>query len=237
MAAIELENVDKSYRRGPRLQPAAQNISLSIKQGEFVFLIGESGAGKSTLLRLMTGGIKPERGTVRLYGQDYAQMSEKRRRAAALMFGYVWQEPQLMKRRTVFENIYLSALVGERKCRSATVRERVQKALGVTGMAPFAGMRADELSLGQCRRMELSRALVNNPSILILDELTANLDSDSAWDIAFVLDEIHRQGTTVIMATHSHNMVNAMRHRVITLAGGTVTGDARHGRYGDVVAY
>ena len=237
MAAIELENVDKFYRWGPRVQPAAQNVNLSIRQGEFVFLIGESGAGKSTLLNLMTGGIKPERGTVKLYGQDYAQMSEKRRRAAALMFGYVWQKPQLMKKRTVFENVYRAALIGERKCRSATVRERVQKALGVTGMVPYAAMRAEELSLGQCRRVELARALVNNPSILILDEITANLDADNVWDIAFILDEIHRQGMTIIMATHSSNMVNTMRHRVITLAGGEVTGDARHGRYGDIVSY
>ncbi|MBQ3496901.1 MAG: ATP-binding cassette domain-containing protein [Oscillospiraceae bacterium] len=234
MAAIELENVDKSYRWNTKIQPAAQNITLSVRQGEFVFLIGNSGAGKSTLLQLMTGGIKPERGTVRLYGQDYEKMSEKRRKAAALMFGYVWQEPQLMKRRTVFENVYRTALVGECKCRSATARERVQKALGVTGMIPYAAMRAEELSLGQCRRMELSRALVNNPSILILDEITANLDPDNVWDIAFVLDEIHRHGTTIIMATHSRSMVNIMRRRVITLSGGAVTSDVRRGRYGDI---
>lgn len=235
MPAIELENVDKFYRWDTRRQPAANNITLSVRQGEFVFLVGGSGAGKSTLLHLMTGGIKPERGTVRLYGQDYSQMTEKRRQAAALMFGYVWQEPQLMKKRTVFENIYLTALVGEQKCRNATARERVQKVLGLTGMTSYAAMRPEELSLGQCRRVELSRALVNNPSILILDEITSNLDPDNIWDITFLLDEIHRQGTTIIMATHSRSMVNIMRRRVVTLVNGEVIGDVRRGRYGDIV--
>ena len=231
---IHLEQVSKYYRQEKKLIPAVEQINLVVAQGEFVFVTGSSGAGKSTLLQLIAGVISPSRG--RIYfssGQSGGGVRRWRARRADEL-GYVPQLSQLLRRQTVMENLTLAAQCS-RRWRKAPARERVQKALRMVGMGDAAEKYPVQLSLGECRKVELARAIVNSPSILVLDELTASLDEDTIWDLFHLIDEINRLGTTVIMATHAKQFVNLMRKRVITLVDGRVLGDVQKGRYGDIV--
>ena len=150
------------------------------------------------------------------------------------MFGYVPQISQLMRRRTIRENLAAIAMIkGGRK--HGPVRERVHKVLAMVGLPGVEDRYPVELSQGECRRVELARAIINNPEVLVLDELTANLDEDTAWDLFLFLSEVNHLGTTIVMASHAKNFVNLMRRRVITLVDGRILGDVQKGRYGDVV--
>ena len=142
-----------------------------------------------------------------------------------------------MRKRTVGENLRMAALIGAAKRRDShlDVQERVEKVLGIVGMQGTQDKFPVELSGGEARRIELARAIINSPPILILDEITANLDEDNIWDIFHILQEINHHGTTVIMATHASQFVNIMYRRVITMVDGRVFGDVERGRYGDIV--
>lgn len=236
MATITLEKTTKFYYRDKRLEVRIEDIDLTIKQGEFVFIIGSSGAGKSTLLNAITGGIRPDRGTVYLDGKDLEKIKRWERSRVALRFGQVWQEQRLIRKRTVEENLEMVARIGgyNRK-KHISLQERTKKVLGLVGMAGTEKRYPGELSGGECRRIELARALINSPPVLVLDELTANLDDDNIWDLFHLLNEINRRGTTVIMSTHASRYVNIMRRRVITLVDGHIFGDVPRGRYGDIV--
>lgn len=230
---IRLDNVSKYYRsemKG-RLTAAVEDINLTIRQGEFVFVTGSSGAGKSTLLQLICGDIQPSKGVVYL-GQRRLDQRFGRERALAC-FGQVPQTPQLMRQRTIADNLTLVARTHFR--RGGSVRTRMEKVLGMVGLSGVQKKFPVELSGGECRLVELARAMINSPPILVLDELTANLDEDTIWDIFHLLDELNRRGTTVIMATHAKKFVNLMRRRVITLVDGRILGDVERGRYGDIL--
>lgn len=243
MPTITLEKVTKYYkvqkkhRRGEkRLEIGVEDVDLTVEQGEFVFLVGSSGAGKSTLLDLISGKLKPDKGTVSLNGKDLARLFPWSHNQTALLFGKVCQEQTLARRITVEENLRMAAMIGRRRFESAKhIDERIQKVLGLVGMRGTEKMYPGELSIGECRRVELARALINSPPILVLDEITANLDDDNIWDMLILLNEVNRRGTTVIMATHASKYVNIMRRRVITLVDGHIFGDVERGRYGDVV--
>lgn len=243
MPTITLEKVTKYYkvqkkhRRGEkRLETGVEDVDLTVEQGEFVFLVGSSGAGKSTLLDLISGKLKPDKGTVSLNGKDLARLFPWSHNQTALLFGKVCQEQTLARRITVEENLRMAAMIGRRRFESAKhIDERIQKVLGLVGMRGTEKMYPGELSIGECRRVELARALINSPPILVLDEITANLDNDNIWDMLILLNEVNRRGTTVIMATHASKYVNIMRRRVITLVDGHIFGDVERGRYGDVV--
>ena len=243
MPTITLEKVTKYYkvqkkhRRGEkRLETGVEDVDLTVEQGEFVFLVGSSGAGKSTLLDLISGKVKPDKGTVSLNGKDLARLFPWSHNQTALLFGKVCQEQTLARRITVEENLRMAAMIGRRRFESAKhIDERIQKVLGLVGMRGTEKMYPGELSIGECRRVELARALINSPPILVLDEITANLDDDNIWDMLILLNEVNRRGTTVIMATHASKYVNIMRRRVITLVDGHIFGDVERGRYGDVV--
>ena len=154
----------------------------------------------------------------------------------AILFGKVQQEHSLIRKMTVEENLWVAAQVGRRRFESSKhVQERVQKVLGLVGMKGAGRKYPAELSGGECRRVELARALINSPPVLVLDEITANLDDDNIWDIFQLLMEVNHRGTTVIMATHASKYVNIMRRRVITLVDGQIFGDVKKGRYGDVM--
>ena len=229
--------VQKKHRRGEkRLEAGVEDVDLTVEQGEFVFLVGSSGAGKSTLLDLISGKLKPDKGTVSLNGKDLARLFPWSHNQTALLFGKVCQEQTLARRITVEENLRMAAMIGRRRFESAKhIDERIQKVLGLVGMRGTEKMYPGELSIGECRRVELARALINSPPILVLDEITANLDDDNIWDMLILLNEVNRRGTTVIMATHASKYVNIMRRRVITLVDGHIFGDVERGRYGDVV--
>lgn len=237
MPTIQLDNVSKFYRNDRKVEAAVRDVSLTIEQGDFVFLTGSSGAGKSTLLGLMSGQIKPDRGRVYFGDVDIHHVPRRKRNRIALKFGQVWQEPTLVRKQTVEENLELAAMIGTSlhfETRRMT-RMRVRKVLGLVGMAGYEKYYPIELSGGECRRIELARALINSPSILLLDEITANLDDDSIWDIFHLLQTINRRGTTVVMATHASQYVNIMRRRVVTLVDGCIFGDVKKGRYGEIV--
>ena len=243
MPTITLEKVTKYYkvqkkhRRGAnRVEIGVEDVDLTVEQGEFVFLVGSSGAGKSTLLDLISGKIKPDKGTVCLDKKDLSKLIPWSQNRMAILFGKVQQEHSLIRKMTVEENLWVAAQVGRRRFESGKhVDLRVKKVLGLVGMRGVESRYPVEMSIGECRRVELARALINSPPILVLDEITANLDDDNIWDMFQLLQEVNRMGTTVIMATHASRYVNIMRRRVITLVDGKIFGDVEKGRYGDVV--
>ena len=242
MPTITLENVSKYYKNsrrsgaGNRYEVGVENVNLTIGQGEFVFITGSSGAGKSTLLDLISGRLKPDRGRVLLDGVNAARILPWRRERVALLFGNVVQEHTLIRKMTVEENLIRAARVGRRRLESEKeMKERLKKVLGLVGLSSMEKRYPVEMSVGECRCVELARALINSPPILVLDEFTATLDDDSIWDIFHLLTEINRRGTTVIMATHASRYVNIMRRRVVTLVDGQILGDVQKGKYGDVI--
>lgn len=246
MPTIKLEHVSKNYKisrqernsrvGGKRFETGVRDVNLTIEQGEFVFLIGSSGAGKSTLLNLISGRLKPDSGTVYLGAMDLAKLVRWSNNRAAAMYGRVWQEHSLIRKMTVTDNLLLAARIGRKRTETnKQMQIRAQKVLGLVGMARAGPKYPVELSVGECRRVELARAMINSPPVLVLDEITANLDDDNIWDIFHLLTEINRKGTTVIMATHASQYVNIMHRRVITLVDGRVFGDVKKGRYGDVL--
>jgi cell division transport system ATP-binding protein len=212
------------------------DVTLTIEQGEFVFVVGSSGAGKSTILDLMTGRLKPDRGKVCLDGRDLQWLKLWNRSRVARLYGQVWQVESLIRKRTVEENLMLSARIRNDRWRTQKeLDQRIQKALNLVGVPGVEKRYPLELSVGECRRVELARALIHSPPILVLDEITANLDDDSIWDILQLLQEINHRGTTVIMATHASQYVNILRRRVITMVDGRILGDVKKGKYGDIV--
>ena len=232
MAEIRLEHVTKRYMEDKRPICAVQDVSLTVEQGEFVFLIGSSGAGKTTLLHLMGGELAPDEGTVVLNGANMARMIGPWRIRAARTFGVVSQQGLLIRKRTVGDNLLLAANAAGMRRKG---RDAVKKALGIVGLPGVEERYPAELSIGESRRVELARAVLNSPSILLLDELTANLDDDVIWDLLHLLVELNSHGTTIIMATHASQYVNILRRRVITLVDGRVAGDVKNGKYGDIV--
>ena len=237
MPTITLENVSKFYKNDHRIEAAVREVDLTIQQGEFVFVVGSSGSGKSTLLEIISGEVKPERGKVYLNDHDLYRLMRWRRSSATLMFGRVWQEHSLLRKRTVEDNLYTAAILGavKRKDSRWDVRDRVEKVLGIVGMQGSQKKYPAELTDGEVRRVELARAIINSPPILVLDGITDNLDEDTIWDLFHILTEINRRGTTVIMATRASQFVNIMYRRVVTMVDGRVFGDVERGRYGDVL--
>lgn len=237
MPKIILEKATKYYRaERRRFEIGVQDVDLTIEQGEFVFVIGSSGAGKSTLLNLISGQTKPTSGKVYVGGKDLHGLMSWNKNRAALLFGKVCQDQGLIRKRTVYDNLALAARLGAPiGSGKQYIEERVKKVLGIVGMSGVERKFPVEMSIGECRRVELARAIINSPPILVLDELTANLDDDNIWDIFQLLNEINQKGTTVIMATHASQYVNIMRRRVVTLVDGRVFGDVKKGKYGDIV--
>ena len=234
MPQIRLEQVSKYYPQEKKAVPAVREIDLTIEQQEFVFVTGSSGAGKSTLLNLIAGEITPTAGAVYLDNVPIGQQRRFGHPRKAGCIGYVPQISQLMRKRTIEENLAMASMIGRGR-RKVPMEERIRKALCMVGLKDVEKRYPVELSLGECRRVELARAIINSPSVLVLDELTASLDEDTIWDLFHLIGELNRLGTTVIMATHAKNFVNLMRKRVITLVDGRIFGDVRNGRYGDVM--
>ena len=234
MPQIRLEQVSKYYQQEKKAVPAVREIDLTIEQQEFVFVTGSSGAGKSTLLNLIAGEITPTAGAVYLDNVPIGQQRRFGHPRKAGCIGYVPQISQLMRKRTIEENLAMASMIGRGR-RKVPMEERSRKARCMVGLKDVEKRYPVELSLGECRRVELARAIINSPSVLVLDELTASLDEDTIWDLFHLIGELNRLGTTVIMATHAKNFVNLMRKRVITLVDGRIFGDVRNGRYGDVM--
>ncbi len=223
---IELQGVTRIFPNGVR---ALNNISLTINPGDFVFLVGPSGAGKSTFLRMLFREDVPTEGKILIDGKDITTMPEGRVPYLRRNLGIVLQDFQLLKRRTVAENVAFGLrVVG---ASASVIITRVQEALEQVGLSHKRRMFPTELSGGEQQRVCIARAIVNNPLILITDEQTGNLDPMISQEIMQLFLEINARGTTVVMATHNHNLVNKLRKRVLALVDGQIVKDEACGTY------
>ncbi len=223
---IELENVSKSYSTGA---PAIKGISLKIENGEFVFIVGNSGSGKSTLIKLLMKELEPTSGKIYVNGRFLNNMRRRKIADHRRDIGVVFQDFRLLRDRNVYENIAFAQRVVETPIR--VIRRRVPAMLALVGLSEKYRSYPKELSGGEQQRVALARALVNNPSILLADEPTGNLDPKNSWEIMKLLEEINKRGTTVVVVTHNREIVDAMNKRVITMHKGVVLCDEKKGGY------
>ncbi|MBN8210694.1 cell division ATP-binding protein FtsE [Bacillus sp. NTK071] len=224
---IEMKDIWKTYNNGIK---AINGIDIKIGKGEFVYIVGPSGAGKSTFMRMMYREEVPTSGTIIINGKDVGKMKNKHVPKLRREIGVVFQDFKLLPKLTVYENVAFALEVIEES--KASTRKRVMEVLSLVNLKNKARFLPDELSGGEQQRVSIARAIVNNPSILLTDEPTGNLDPETAWGIMDLLDQINNRGTTVIMATHNKDIVNTFRKRVIAIDGGLVTRDEARGEYG-----
>ena len=224
---IKFQNVCKTYENGVE---ALKDVSFTIAEGEFVFVVGPSGSGKSTLVKLLCAELKPTDGTVTVGDFDIGTI--KRRQVPYLRrdIGVVFQDFRLIADKTVYENVaFVMRAVG---APARSIRKRVPYVLELVGIDHKADRMPDELSGGEQQRVAVARALVNNPDFILADEPTGNLDPMRSLELMTLLSEINARGTTVVVVTHAHEIVNAFKKRVITLDDGVVVSDRRGGYFG-----
>ncbi|OLF09004.1 cell division ATP-binding protein FtsE [Actinophytocola xinjiangensis] len=225
---IRLEHVSKVYKTSTR--PALEDVSVVVDKGEFVFLIGASGSGKSTFLRLLLREEVPSRGRVYVANFDVARMARRRVPRLRQSIGCVFQDFRLLNNKTVAENVaFALEVIGKPR---NTIRKVVPEVLELVGLEGKSARMPHELSGGEQQRVAIARAFVNRPLMLLADEPTGNLDPDTSQDIMLLLERINRTGTTVLMATHDHSIVDSMRRRVVELDLGQVVRDDARGVYG-----
>lgn len=225
---IVLERVSKAYATGA---PALTNVNLTIKRGEFVFIVGDSGSGKSTLIKLLLREMMPTDGEVYVNGQNLAALKRRNVPKYRRNLGVVFQDFRLLKDRNVYENVAFAQRVIQVPV--SQIRKNVPSILGVVGLAGKYKAKPRQLSGGEQQRVALARALINRPPILLCDEPTGNLDPKNSWEIMKLLDQINKKGTTIVVVTHNREIVNEMRKRVITMKKGVVVSDEEEGGYID----
>ncbi len=225
---IKFDNVTKLYQKGAR--PALDSVSLEVERGEFVFLVGPSGSGKSTMLSLILAQERPTSGRMQVLGKDLATISQRRVPLMRRKIGTVFQDFRLLADKNVYDNVALALqVIGAPRHRISTDVPGVLKLVGLDGKEK---RQMHELSGGERQRVAIARAMVNDPQILLADEPTGNLDSDTGLSIMRLLNRINSHGTTVVMATHDQSIVNQMRKRVVELKDGLVVRDQARGVYG-----
>ena len=224
---IKLLDVKKEYKGGVS---ALKGLSLDIEKGEFVFVVGPSGSGKSTFLKLLTKEEDPTSGEVYVAGKNLASLPKWRVPYLRRNVGCVFQDFKLLPNKTVFENVaFALEVIGRPR---AVVQRQVPQILELVGLGEKLDRFPDELSGGEQQRVSVARAFVNRPLILVADEPTGNLDPATSVGIMRLLDRINRTGTTIVMATHDHAIVDSMRRRVVELENGQVVRDQSRGIYG-----
>ena len=219
---IELKEVTKEYAKGIA---ALNGVSLKIEQGEFVFIVGDSGSGKSTLIRLLLKELEPTSGKIVVMGKDLGKLKHKAIPYYRRKMGVVFQDFRLLQDRNVYENIAFALRVTETPTR--VLKKKVPAALSLVGLAQKYKSNPKELSGGEQQRVAIARAIVNEPSILLCDEPTGNLDPVNSWEIMKLLEEANQRGTTVVVVTHNHEIVEAMKKRVITMQQGNIVSDTK----------
>ncbi len=225
---IYLNNVSKSYSTG---SPALNGISLNIGRGEFVFIVGDSGSGKSTLIKLLLRELTATSGNVYVLGHDLGRLRHRQIPKFRRNLGVVFQDFRLLNDRNVYENVAFAQRIVETP--GSEIRRNVPAILATVGLAGKYKAKTTQLSGGEQQRVALARALINNPSILLADEPTGNLDPKNSWEIMKLLEEINESGTTIVVVTHNREIVNAMRKRVITMKKGIIVSDEEGGAYID----
>mgnify|MGYP001733373385 CR=1 FL=1 len=223
---IFFDRVTKIYGNG---QKALDNVSLKVGRGEFVFLEGDSGAGKTTMLELILKETDPTQGNIQVNGIELAGLRERQIYQYRRYIGMVFQDFRLFSDFTVYENVaFAQRVIGES---SRTIRESVPQMLKMVGLSSKYKFFPHQLSGGEQQRVAIARALINRPEILLADEPTGNLDPHNAMEIMGLLEKINRRGTTVIVVTHSHEIVDLMKKRVITIDRGMVVCDEEESGY------
>jgi cell division transport system ATP-binding protein len=219
---IEFKDVDVKYANG---DVALENINLEVLDGEFVSLIGQSGAGKSSLLKLIFGEIKPTRGRVTINDIEVSSLKPKILPHLRRRIGVVFQDYKLLNNRSVYDNVALALKATQTPANQ--IEMRVLNALDKVGIKNKKDRLPTELSGGEQQRVSIARALVHEPTLIVADEPTGNLDRINTYDIINLLLEINTSGTTIILATHDQEIVNTIKKRVITLIDGSVTMDQK----------
>ena len=200
-----------------------------MEKGEFVFVVGSSGSGKSTFIKTLRGEVKAKHGKIFVAKKQLDRIKRKELPYYRRILGVVFQEFRLLKDRNVYENVALAQrVVGVSKQK---IEKNVMNILELVGLSGKEKMRPKELSGGEQQRVAIARAMVNRPAILLADEPTGNLDPQNSWEIMKLLEEVNRLGTTVIVVTHNHEIVNKMKKRVIALHSGRITSDEMQGGY------
>ena len=227
---IEFRNVSKTYDTGTE---AVHNANFIIEKGEFAFLVGSSGSGKSTLIKLILKEEEPTKRNIIINGKDTTFLKPSKIPYLRRSIGVVFQDFRLLPDRTVYDNVAYAMYIVRATPRH--IRRQVPMVLSLVGLSDKAKVYPDELSGGEQQRVALARALVNNPSMIIADEPTGNLDPDTAWDIMNLLNDINLRGTTVVVATHAKDIVDKMRKRVIQINKGEIVRDSKKGGYNSEV--
>ncbi len=223
---IQYRGVTKVYENQVE---AVKDINLRIEDGEFVFLVGESGSGKSTLLKLLMREISPTSGEIMVNKTNIVKLRRRKVAAFRRTLGIVFQDYRLLPKRSVFDNVAYAMEVIEEA--PSKIRRRVPLALTQVGLAEKSKSMPNELSGGEQQRTAIARAIVNQPSILLADEPTGNLDPRNAEEIMRLMAAINNRGTTVIIATHDRALVNKMQKRVVELSRGEIVRDTAKGGY------
>ena len=215
---IRLKDVEKTYENGTE---ALQGISFTIEDGEFVFLVGPSGSGKSTIIKLLTGEVIPTAGRVMVNGFSMSRISDRQIPYMRRTIGVIFQDFRLIPKKTVFDNLSLAMRAVGATPRD--IRTRIPYVLELVGLKGMEDRYPDELSGGEQQRVAIARALVNNPSTIVADEPTGNLDPNRSLEIMTLLERINALGTTVVVVTHERDLVNHFDKRVIMIDHGPVS--------------
>ena len=217
---IEFTDVVKTYDQGNN---ALNGVSMQIEDGEFCFLVGPSGSGKSTIIKLITGELKPTSGTVHVNGYSLERIRKREIPFLRRTVGVVFQDFRLINKMTVYENVaFAMRVIGARE---REIKERVPYVLELVGLSDKEKRHPSELSGGEQQRLAIARALVNNPSMIIADEPTGNLDPQMSFEIMSLLEEINNLGTTMLVVTHAQNLVESFNKRVISIDNGMIIND------------
>ena len=223
---IEISKLTKTYDRGTK---ALRDVNITIDDGEFVFITGRSGSGKSTLIKILLKEVEPTSGRVVVNDMNLGKMPRRYVPKYRRRLGVVFQDFRLLKDKTVYENVaFAQRVIGES---GRTIRESVPQMLKMVGLSSKYKFFPHQLSGGEQQRVAIARALINRPEILLADEPTGNLDPHNAMEIMGLLEKINRRGTTVIVVTHSHEIVDMMKKRVITIDRGMVIRDEEESGY------
>ena len=225
---IHMNNVTKVNPNG---STGVENINLHINKGEFVFIVGSSGSGKSTLMKLLLKELDPTEGDIIINKVKTNELNRRQIPYLRRNLGVVFQDFRLLPNKTVYENVAFAMRVIEAPGR--IIRRNVPAVLSLVGLGQKGRSYPNQLSGGEQQRTALARAIANNPPILICDEPTGNLDPETAYGIMKLLDDINKRGTTIVMATHARDIVDAMQKRVVTLHKGHIIRDIEKGGYSD----
>jgi len=222
-----MQDVWKTYADGTH---ALRGISVKVDRNEFVYVVGPSGAGKSTFMKLMYREERPTKGSIFVNGFNLEKLRQRKIPYVRRNIGVIFQDYRLLPKLTVFENVAFAMEVIEAP--KKIIRKRVMEVLELVRLQDKIHSLPTQLSGGEQQRVAIARAIVNNPSVIVADEPTGNLDPDTSWEIMKLMEEINFRGTTIVMATHNKEIVNTMRKRVLAIEQGQITRDEWRGDYG-----